>query len=255
MICRNGTQLNLSNSAKILSYSPLDFVGSDESQIVIKTNDNTGQGIVVINANKKSILNNVIFKNLSSPSQGGWQVPGAVTFYESEVDIKSSSFIGNRSGAALSIIRSDFNISNSVFMKTFSDALSVDFGKGRITKTTFNDSKRDGMRFIGSVINVEDVYINKVLNAGLSADANSKVRINNIDINNVQIAVESKNSSNVDIQNAEISNSKIAFYMAQDKSEFGPAVIIVNGLKEENIAKANKIENKSLLEINGKILK
>ncbi|MFQ5825647.1 MAG: CotH kinase family protein, partial [bacterium] len=97
VICTEGTQLNLSNSAKILSYSPLKFIGSDDSPIIIQSIDSTGQGIIVMNANETSVLEYVTFNNLSNPSQGGWELTGAVTFYHSPVNISHCQFIGNRS--------------------------------------------------------------------------------------------------------------------------------------------------------------
>ncbi|MFQ5825611.1 MAG: CotH kinase family protein, partial [bacterium] len=97
VICPEGTHLNLSNSAKILSYSPLEFIGSEDYPIVIQSTDSTGQGIIVMNANETSVLEYVTFNNLSSPSQSGWELTGAVTFYESPVNISHCQFIGNRS--------------------------------------------------------------------------------------------------------------------------------------------------------------
>ena len=255
VICGEGTQLNLLNSAKILSYSPLDFVGSDENQIIINSSDSTGQGLAVISANEKSFLKNVIFQNLSSPSQSGWELPGAVTFYESEVSIDKSSFIGNKSGVGLSIIRSNFNISTSYFNNTFSDALSVIFGEGEISKTSFADSKRDGLHFSGSVINIEDININKVKNVGINAGDRSRVTGNKIEIYDAKVAVKSKDSSYVNIENANVADSDLAFFVTQEKEEFGPARISVNNLSMNNVKKENIIQDKSLLLINGKHIK
>ena len=96
--CFEGTRLNLRNNAKILSYSPLRFFGTEDNPIIISSSDSTGQGIAVLNADDKSILENVIFKNISAPSQHGWQLNGAVTFYESPVEINSCMFLDNIAG-------------------------------------------------------------------------------------------------------------------------------------------------------------
>ena len=74
-----------SNSAKILSYSPLEFIGTENAPIFIHSTDKSGQGIIVINANQKSILRYTVFENLSTPSQGGWKLSGTISFYESPV--------------------------------------------------------------------------------------------------------------------------------------------------------------------------
>ena len=80
LCCSEKTRLRLSKSALILSYSPLEFVGTEDFPIVVESVDSTGQGIVVINAGASSVLDYVVFKNLSNPSQQGWQLTGAVSF-------------------------------------------------------------------------------------------------------------------------------------------------------------------------------
>ena len=50
VIARAGTLLNLSNSATILTYSPVELIGSEENPIVIQSLDATGQGLVIMNA-------------------------------------------------------------------------------------------------------------------------------------------------------------------------------------------------------------
>ncbi|RLD65618.1 MAG: hypothetical protein DRI84_06450 [Bacteroidetes bacterium] len=252
VVCGKGTQLNLLNAAKILSYSPLDFEGTYESRIIIKSSDSTGQGIGIIGADKKSILKNVVFMNLSSPSQDGWELPGTVTFYESEVSIENSSFIGNNTGVGLSLIRSDFNISNSEFNNTFSDAISAVFSKGSISKTSFVDSKRDALGLTGSIINIEDVRISNVLNAGINAGDRSIVTANNVEIYGAKIGVQSKDSSDVNIENVKVVDSDLGFSVIREKTEFGPAMISVNNLSVNNVRNDSVIQAKSILLINGK---
>lgn len=250
VICREGTKLNMSESAKILSYSPLDFVGTDSNKIIINSIDSTGQGIVVINANNKSNLKNVIFQGLSPPSQDGWSVPGAITFYESDVNIEKSSFIGNESGVGLSIIRSEFNITKSYFLDTYTDSLSVIFGKGKISNTTIKDSKRNGLYSSGSVINIENILIDNVHNAGIKASDKSIIIGTDIEIYSTEIAVISKDSSDVNMKNTKIVDSELALYCAQEKQEFGPASINVNNLSTRNVKKESLIQDGSMLKIN-----
>ena len=75
-----GLKIDLTNSAKILSFSPLHFTGSEESPINIFSSDTTGQGIIVINANAGSLMEYVHFINLSYPAPSG----GKITFLSAE---------------------------------------------------------------------------------------------------------------------------------------------------------------------------
>jgi hypothetical protein len=152
VVAREGTQLNLSNSATILSYSPLEFIGSEDRPIVIESTDSTGQGIVVTN-----------------PSQGGWELTGAVTFYESAVRISHSKFASTRAEDALNIVRSEFSIEETLFSETVSDALDADFTKGKIANSYFLKAGNDAIDASGSIIEVEHILIDGVGDKGLSA--------------------------------------------------------------------------------------
>ena len=152
VFCYPGTSLNLSRSAKILSYSPLVFIGSPEEPVLIKSDDKTGQGLVVIKASQESQLEYVVFENLTNPAQNGWRLTGAVTFYESPVNISSCRFLSSRSEDGLNIIRSEFSIADSFFKHSASDSLDADFCKGTITNLSFVDSANDAIDVSGSVI-------------------------------------------------------------------------------------------------------
>lgn len=92
VVCDGGTQLNLLNGAKILSYSALKFIGSEGNPVIIRSRDSKGQGIVVISARDKSNFSHVIIDNLSSPSHDRWELTGAVTFYQSPLISITASF-------------------------------------------------------------------------------------------------------------------------------------------------------------------
>lgn len=150
VVCGKDTRLDLSNSAKILSYSPLIFIGSEDKPIILGSEDSSGQGIVVINAQQKTVFKHVVFDNLSSPFHRGWQLTGAVTFYESDVQIFRCHFSNNKSEDALNLVRSEFSINKSLFSKTFSDAIDVDFSIGQIANSSFIDLGNDAIDVSGS---------------------------------------------------------------------------------------------------------
>lgn len=255
VICGAGTQINLNDSATILSYSPLHFRGNEEQPIIIQSADSTGQGIVVINANEKSVLQYVLFNNLSNPSQRGWELTGAVTFYESPVEIAHCRFIGNRSEDGLNIIRSEFAIDKSLFSHTQSDAFDADFTNGKITNSSFWACGNDGVDVSGSVIEIQNVVINGAGDKGLSAGENSRMTANQVEINNAEIAVASKDMSEVSIDNIKISDSKIAFTAYQKKPEFDAASITVTHLQKNKIEIPYLLEERSTLVVDAEVIK
>ena len=78
-----GTTLDMINASKIVSYSPVEMIGSESNPITITSSDFTGQGIVVLNANASSTISYAWFSNLSPPMQGMWHMTAPITFYGS----------------------------------------------------------------------------------------------------------------------------------------------------------------------------
>lgn len=246
-----GTKLNLLNTAKILTYSPLAFIGSEENPVIIHSQDSTGQGIAVINSNRESLLKYVNFENLSNPSQGQWELTGAVTFYESPAKISHCRFARNRSEDALNIIRSSFNIEHTLFEYISLDAFDVDFSKGNIINVSFLNCGNDAVDVSGSAVKMQDIFINGTGDKGISIGENTYATINEVVVKNAKMAIVSKDRSRLNINNVAISNCKVGLAVYQKKSEFGPASTIGMGLKINDVDIPYLAEEKSELIIQG----
>ena len=252
LIAGPGSRINLINQAKLILYSPLKFIGSKKAPIKIYSSDSKGQGIVVMNAKEESVLEYVQFNNLSNPAQAGWSLTGAVNFYESPVVISNCLFNKNRSEDALNIIRSKFEIKDTLFEKIKSDAFDSDFSNGIIKNTSFINCGNDAIDVSGSFVEVEDVLIDGVGDKGISAGEGSQMIVKNIEIKNAEIAVASKDSSRIDLQDSKISKSKVGFAVFQKKSEFGPGIIEALNIKLKKVKVPYLVEKKSTLLIDGK---
>ena len=251
VVASEGTRLIFENSAKILSYSAFKFFGSEESPIIITSKGQSGQGIVIMKAKDKSIIRHTIFDGLSSPSQGGWELTGAVTFYESAVVLSDSQFINSRSEDALNIVRSEFTLENIVFRNILADGFDSDFSTGTLKNISFLKCGNDGLDVSGSEIKVKSIVFDQIGDKALSAGEKSRVSINKIIVKNSKIAVASKDQSEVVIKEAEIESSQIAFAVFQKKPEFGPASISVEKLKTSNLKTPFIVEEGSHLLIDG----
>ena len=184
-----------------------------------------------MNARQTSILEHVAFNNLSNPSQSGWELTGAVTFYEAPVEISHCQFVDSRSEDALNIVRSEFTIDQTLFSQNLFDAFDADFAKGRIANSSFVACGNDAIDVSGSVTELQDVFVNGAGDKGLSAGENSRMTVNHIEIRNAAIGVASKDLSNITIKNILISNGDIGLTAYQKKPEFGPGSLNVQGLE------------------------
>jgi len=252
VICDGGVRLNLLNSAGILSYSPCLFSGTEESPIFISSSDSTGQGLIVMRAGPKSLLRYVRFESLASPSGRKWELTGAVTFYESEVDISRCVFSNNTSEDSLNIIRSAFSIENTLFSDASSDAVDLDFSEGAITRCSFINCGNDAIDTSGSVVDIDNIVIENAKDKGLSIGENSTVVSSDIIIRDSVIAVACKDMSQATISGINFSDCRIGFAVYQKKAEFGPAAVKAAALDMDRVECPFLIEQGSSLSVDEK---
>jgi len=252
VVGRAGTHLNLTNSALILSYSPLDFQGTEDLPIAVQSPDSSGQGLIVINAKQPSLLNYVIFDNLTNPSQRGWSVTSAVTFYESPADFSHCQFSNNHCEDALNMIRSNYTIDRSLFSHTKSDAYDSDFSDGKITNCSFVNCGNDAIDISGSHAEVSNVIINGTGDKGLSAGENSTMTATDVEINHAAIVFAGKDMSEVNLNNITVKNSELGFTLYQKKPEYGAAFVTATNLKMINVQVPYLVEERSRLVVDGK---
>lgn len=247
-----GDQVDFQSKGFIVSNSPVFFNGSQGNLIKVISTDSTGMGIHVVNAGTYSQINYTEFSNQSNLKYGNWSLPSAVTFYESPVKIDYSNFINNQSEDGLNLFRSyPFEVSNSTFKNTFSDAFDADFSDGTLTNCNFINAGNDAIDISGSTIVVKGCVFDKVADKALSAGEDSKMTLDSIKIDGASLAVVAKDLSKVIISNSEILNSEVVYCAFQKKQEFGPSIIVANNVTFTVFKEENLIEEKSTLRIDG----
>ncbi|HIA67202.1 TPA: hypothetical protein EYN98_14310 [Candidatus Poribacteria bacterium] len=252
LVCPSGVKINLIDSATILSYSSIYFIGNEEEPIVISSDNSSGQGLTVMSSSEQSVLKFVKFHNLAASAKNGWELTGAITFYESPVQIANCQFIGSRSEDSLHIMRSEFMIRNTVFSHSFSDALDIDFCEGEVMESSFLHCGNDAIDVSGSIVQVKDVTIDGCGDKGLSAGENSEMLVHRVDIKNAKIGLASKDLSQVSVDQLKIDNSHYGLVAFQKKPEFSGGLIMATHLEMKNIKTLYLVEEKSAIVINQK---
>ncbi len=225
-----GTNIMLLNGSSLFSYSNIELNGNEDSPIIIQSNNldknNTDHGgIYILNSEKKSKINYVEFKNLGNNYNGTSQFTGSITFYNTNVMILNSKFTNNFSEDSLNIIKSKFKIGNSFFDNSPSDAIDIDFSRGEIVNTKIANSLNDGLDFSGSVVNLKKIFISKSGDKGISIGEKSFIEGEDITINNSNIGIATKDSSNANIFRAKIENNEVGVAAYNKKKEFSGAKI------------------------------
>jgi hypothetical protein len=251
---KQGMTIDIIKGGKIVSHSPLQFIGTKQKPIKFLSSDEKGQGILVLSNGEHSELEHVIFDGLSNPTHGSWSVTGAVTFYESPVKMRNVTVSNNYCEDALNIVRTTFIIDVCTIKNTQSDAFDGDFVDGIIKNSKFINLGNDAIDISGSDLKIENVQISTAGDKGLSAGEDSKMTVNNVKITNSEIGVAGKDLSTVNAKNLEIRNTKLAFTAFQKKPEFGPSNIVVNSVVLDGVETKYLIENTSSMKVDGVIV-
>ena len=246
-----GATLEFSNSAGILSYSPVQILGTAEKAVTIKSTDTCSAYLTVISAGKPSLVEYCQFEGQNTFKYKGWQLTGGVTFYESDVIIRNSSFANNLCEDALNIIRSHFDVSGSSFINTFADGFDSDFCTGNLSYGRFEYTGNDAIDFSGSVINIENCRMNNIGDKAVSGGEHSTLTLNELTIDHAVTGIASKDLSVIKGKNIRIKNVDYGTLLLQKKPEYGPATLILDNSSIENAKHNYLVETGSVFQWNG----
>ncbi len=249
VIFEAGTKMDIKNKAFIVSYSPVYFMGTEEEPIELVSGDKSAMGFTVLKANARSEMNFVTFSNFNTLSYKGWNLTGAVTFYESDVDIFNSTFTKNHCEDALNIVRSDFKFHKSIVSYTFGDGFDAEFCTGIVDKGYFYKTGNDGIDFSTSVITIQNTKIKDVGDKGISIGEQGTSIVKNTDIDGAVIGLASKDLSKVIIKSVTLKNCKQGFAAYQKKPEYGGGFIVVDTYKADKVDKLYNILPGSYLKL------
>ncbi len=246
------TQINFTNNAMFISYSPVFMKGTKENPIVITSSDFSANGFTVLQADGRSEIDNVIFENLNTLNYKGWTLTGAVNFYESDVKITNTKFYRNQCEDALNIIRSKFTIRDSNFDYIFSDAFDSDFSRGLVLGTVFTNIGNDAIDFSGSDIIIENTQIYDAMDKGISGGEDSRLSVKNCIIERANIGIASKDLSTVTVESSKVEDCNYGIVLLQKKPEYGAAKMILKNVDFINSKTKFLIEEGSVVTENGK---
>lgn len=257
-----GTTITFYEKGKILSFSPISFIGTKENPIKInsfkKENLNSNllnnNSITVLNAQNKSIIENCNFIDVIGPADDKANgISGFLNFYNSKVLIKDSIFKKNyQSDDFINIIKSDFEIVNTNIYDSFSDSIDFDFSNGYINNVNIYNAGNDAFDFSGSVVEIRNSYAEKVNDKVVSAGEKSLIKIINLSAKEVNVGIASKDLSQVEADNLEFNTGNIAITAYQKKIEFGPGKIEVKKSQILNFKNNYLREKNSFIFINNK---
>lgn len=240
--------IDIKNHAKLISYSPLLFEGTEDTPLSIISSDFTSEGIEIISA-EHSVLKNVLFKNMTAIHDKQWQRIGAITFYESSVKLINCRFYNSEAIAAINLIRSDFELMECEFQK-MKNAINIDYSKGTITKCVFEKCEKNAVNAVMSKLKINRLYASDVMNVGLNIQTGTELNGNWITIKNSNIAIATQNNLEIVIRELNISDAKKGIVIMENKFKDGVSQVSVFNVLQKNVKQPYLVEKNNVLKLN-----
>ena len=249
-----GTNLIFNNGANLLCHGSVHGKGTSDQPISIKS-DGTSGGILVIGVEEESSFYYTSFDGQRNFVLDNWKLTGAINFYESNVTFDFCNFSNNVGGDdLLNIFRSHFTILDCTFENSDADAFDGDFVRGGLSNVSFKNIGNDGVDFSGSQVQLKKCSFTTVADKAISAGEGSNLNAYNCEITGAELAVNSKDNSEVHIHSSVIANTKVAYVAFEKKAEFGPGFIHIRDCNESGVEEEMLLEKGSTIVRNGKVL-
>ena len=183
---------------------------------------------------------------------------GCITFYETYIVNLNFKIKNSKCEDAINFIRSEGTINSLEISDSISDALDFDFSNFKIDDILIKNSENDCSDFSYGDYKIVKLNVKDCGDKGISVGEESNVVIKNYIAKNTNIAVAAKDSSNLNILNAEIMHTKTCFSAYNKKQEFYGANLSVNSglcqaffkkldIDKQSLFKHHEISKKNIL--------
>lgn len=250
-----GTTLRFGAEDFLLTSGPLLFQGTAEAPVTLRPQDGVAwRGIAVLEAGAPSFWQHVVVENTDAISLDGWMFTGAITFYRSPVRISHSRILGTRAEDGLNIMRAPFEITDTEFAGTASDAFDADFADGAFERCVFRDIAADGIDISGAEVTVREVRFYNLGDKALSVGEGSRMTAEDIFVDGADFGLASKDRSHLTATRVTLRNIQIAGLAVYiKKPAYGPATMTATAVDFGSLSpeRWTLVQTRSWIELEG----
>lgn len=244
-----GTKIFFSDNVSIVSYSPFIVDGSPTEQVLFAGSpEHTG---LIFFSNEKSTFRNCTFIGFSAPHEG-IDYTGGLTFYETTVEFSYCTFKNFKSEDAITLVRTEFVISDCEFNTTANDAVNGKYSKGRIINSRFVNNSEDAVDMVDSDVRLEKLQIDSAGNKGINFKSNAKGLLIGCTFGNCKVAISAEDGAAITGEQVKIDKSVIGILSFNNKQGFKGGLVNLNNSIVSNTLKPLIKEKNSILILNGR---
>ena len=247
-----GVELIFSPNSYIIIEGSINAASNTKDKIIFRPEKKDWKGVYVFESGNlpksKSKLKNVDFIKTTNLNDGILDLTGAISFYNTDVEMRNVTFDSTVAEDSLNIVKSKFMMNNVTILSTISDGLDSDFSSGVIKNSTFKKIGGDALDFSGSNVSIISNNINDVKDKAISIGEESIVNVKGGKINDVSIGIVSKDGSKAIIFNVDIKNYDVAAAMTYKKKSFyGAPSLKINNVNIDGMEPYIREQNTELL--------
>ncbi|OGH23142.1 MAG: hypothetical protein A3F31_04080 [Candidatus Levybacteria bacterium RIFCSPHIGHO2_12_FULL_38_12] len=232
LIIEPGTTLILAPGVSFVSYSKVIADGTKEMPIRVKVDKlDKSFGVFAlanegasgstfeyfnIDNGKDAYINGIFFSGMFS------------AYHNNDVIIKNSSFTFAHGDDAVNLKYSNASVYDSYFYRNHADSIDEDFMSGEIIGNTFIENNEDGIDLSGSTTIIKNNYIFRSKDKCISVGEGSRIDISNNFLEECNIGIASKDSSEAYISNSVFFKNKEVLNVYIKKPFFEGGKIVVN---------------------------
>lgn len=200
------TKIFMNEGSYIEVYGSLNI--EDNASLTLTTRDNSWGGIHFHDTNDLNISNLFVEKVGSGDSHivshNGFKYTGAVTFYNTSVNLKDVAIKNSAIEDALHFVNSSVTLSNVSISGSRGDAIDADFCNLQIKSLEIKNSDGDGLDISNSLAYIKDSFISSCADKGLSIGENSKATVSNLTVDACNIGIAVKDMSSLEYKNIQL---------------------------------------------------
>ena len=163
------------------------------------------------------------------------------------IDLKNISLLANNSNCedSVNFIGATGTVNEVFIQNSFSDALDVDYSNLKINYIDISTAINDCADFSSGQYELLKLDLKDCGDKGISVGEKSSVLINNLNLNQAEIGIASKDSSIVILDKGSLKNLRTCVSAYNKKQEFDGGFIKINQIKCENYLKKFDVDNLS----------
>ena len=154
---------------------------------------------------------------------------------------------------AINFINATGTINEVFIQNSFSDALDVDFSKLKFNLVNVSSAANDCTDFSSGHYELINLKLNNCGDKGISIGEKSKIKLENININEANIGIATKDSSVLLLNKAILKDTKTCLSAFNKKQEFKGGFIKVKSLKCNNYSNRFQIDSLSKVILNNEV--